>query len=168
MGRFISCSLVVVAFAGLALKASTFAQAQADWTQWRGPNRDGSVTSFNAPASWPDALTARWTVDVGLGYATPLVSGNRVFAFSRQGENEVMSALDAATGSVIWTSGYAAPFTMNKSTARHGPGPKSTPILSDGRLFSIGMTGVVMARDAATGKPLWQKPGSSIVPTFTT
>jgi outer membrane protein assembly factor BamB len=57
---------------------------------------------------------------------------------------------------------------MNKATARHGPGPKSTPIFADGRLFSIGMTGVVTARDAATGKPLWQKPGSPVVPTFTT
>ena len=151
----------------LPLASVLYAQAN-DWTEWRGPNRDGSVPSFTAPASWPESLTSRWSVDVGLGYATPLVAGNRVFVFSRQGDDEVMSTLDVATGNVIWKVGYAAPFTMNKSTARHGPGPKSTPILSDGRLFSIGMTGIVMARDAATGKSLWQKPGSPVVPTFTT
>jgi outer membrane protein assembly factor BamB len=167
MGRLTPSSLRAVALVCLLVSAP-FAQTQPDWTEWRGPNRDGSVPSFAAPASWPETLTARWTADVGLGYATPLVSGGRVFVFSRQGEDEVMSALDASTGTVVWTSGYPAPFTMNKSTARHGPGPKSTPILSDGRLFSIGMTGIVMARDAATGKPLWQKPGSPVVPTFTT
>jgi outer membrane protein assembly factor BamB len=51
---------------------------------------------------------------------------------------------------------------------RHGPGPKSTPVLANGRIYSIGMTGVVTAWDAASGKTLWQKPGSPLVPTFTT
>jgi len=152
----------------VAVAALLSAQSPNDWTQWRGPNRDGSVPSFAAPATWPEALTARWSVDVGFGYATPLLVGNRLFVFSRQAEDEIMSALDPATGAVVWKSGYAAPFAMNKATARHGPGPKSTPIFSDGRLFSIGMTGVVTARDAATGKQLWQKPGSPVVPTFTT
>jgi outer membrane protein assembly factor BamB len=57
---------------------------------------------------------------------------------------------------------------MNSATARHGAGPKSTPVYAGGRLFSIGMTGIVTAFDAATGKQIWQKPGSPIVPTFTT
>ena len=144
------------------------AQAPTDWTQWRGPNRDGSVLAFKAPASWPESLRSRWSVDVGLGYATPLLVGSRLYVFSRQGDEEVMSALDAASGSVIWKSGYVAPFIMNKGAARHGAGPKSTPALSGGRLFSIGMTGVVTARDAATGKQLWQVAGSPTVPTFTT
>jgi len=142
--------------------------ANTDWTQWRGPNRDGSIPSFVAPSNWPDQLTQRWKVEVGLGYATPLVVGNRIYLFSRQGENEVMSALDAASGAVIWKEAYQAPFTMNKATEHHGPGPKSTPAFADGKVFSIGMSGIVTARDAATGKQLWQKPGSPVVPTFTT
>lgn len=140
----------------------------ADWPQWRGPNRDAVATTFVAPATWPETLITRWNVDVGLGYATPLLVGNRVYQFSRQGEDEVMSALDASTGAQIWKAGYPAPFTMNNSAARHGAGPKSTPAFFDGRLFSIGMTGVVTAWDAASGKQVWQKPGSPIVPTFTT
>jgi outer membrane protein assembly factor BamB len=139
-----------------------------DLTQWRGPNRDGSVASFTEPKVWPEQLTQRWKVDVGLGYATPLLVGNRVYMFSRQGENEVMSALDAATGKVIWQTGYPVSFTMSSASARHGMGPKSTPVFANGRLYSIGMTGVVTAFDAATGKQLWQKPGSELVPMYTT
>ena len=43
-----------------------------DWTQWRGPNRDGAIMSFTEPRDWPERLTQRWKVEVGLGYATPL------------------------------------------------------------------------------------------------
>ena len=140
------------------------AQAQrpsADWTQWRGPNRDGVVASFTAPAGLAGEATQRWKVEVGLGYATPLVVGNRIYMFSRQGENEVMSALDADTGKVLWQTGYPAPFTMHSAAAPHGPGPKSTPVFANGTLYSIGMTGIVTAFDAASGKQLWQKPGST-------
>ena len=151
----------------LVVAAGAVAAAQ-DWTQWRGPNRDGDVPGFKAPAAWPDQLSQRWKVEVGLGYATPLVVGNRIYQFSRQGEDEVMSAIDAATGSVLWKTDYAAPFEMNSATSRHGAGPKSTPVFSNGRVFSIGMSGIVTAFDAASGKQLWQKPGSKVVPMFTT
>ncbi len=140
----------------------------ADWTQWRGPGRDGAVVSFTAPARWPEQLTQRWQVDVGLGYATPIVAANRVYLFARQGENESMTALDAANGSVLWRTGYPVSFTMNSGAAPHGPGPKSTPAFADGKLFAIGMTGIVTAFDAATGRMLWQKPGTGVAPTFTT
>ena len=138
-----------------------------DWLQWRGPNRDGAIASFTAPRQWPQTLVQRWKVEVGLGYATPLVAGNRVYMFSRQGDNEVMSGLDTATGKPLWQTGYAAPFTMNSAATPHGPGPKSTPALANGKLYAIGMTGVVTAFDAATGKQLWQRPGSNVVPMYT-
>jgi outer membrane protein assembly factor BamB len=140
----------------------------AEWPQWRGPNRDGIVSSFAAPAAWPEQLTRRWKMEVGTGYATPLIAGNRLYLFSRQGENEVMQALDAATGKVLWRTAYPVTFEMNSAARPHGPGPKSTPVLSGGRLFSIGMTGVVTAFDAASGKQLWQKPASTPAPMYTT
>ena len=143
-------------------------QAASDVTQWRGAGRDGVVTGFTAPAAWPEMLTQRWKIDVGTGYATPLVVGNRIYMFSRQGDDEVMSAIDSASGKVLWRTAYAAPFEMNSAAKAHGPGPKSTPVFSNGRLFSIGMTGAVTAYDAASGKQLWQKPGSLPVPTYTT
>jgi outer membrane protein assembly factor BamB len=139
-----------------------------DWTQWRGPNRDGAIAGFTAPAAWPKALTLRWKAEVGTGYATPLVVGNRVYMFSRLGDNETMTAMDADSGKVLWQQGYPAVFTMQSATVRHGPGPKSTPVVANGRIYSIGMTGIVTAWDAASGKTLWQKPGSTVVPMFTT
>ena len=151
------------------LSTTLVAQGQGpDWIQWRGPNRDGAVASFAEPKPWPEQLTRKWKVEVGPGYATPLVVGNRVYMFARQGENEVMSALDAETGKVLWQTSYPASFTMQKAAARHGPGPKSTPVIASGKLYAIGMTGVVTAFDAATGKQLWQKPGSATVPMYTT
>ena len=139
-----------------------------DWPQWRGPRRDGTLTSFTEPKAWPDMLTQRWKITVGEGYATPIVVGNRVFQFSRQGENEVMRAIDAESGKVLWERNYAAPFEMNSGTKRHGPGPKSTPTFAAGRLFTLGMTGRVTAFDAASGKELWQKPGGLLQPNFHT
>ena len=91
---------------------------------------------------------------------------NRVYAFSRQDEDEVMRALDAETGKTIWETRYATQFKMNPATARHGPGPKSTPTFADGRLFTLGMTGIVTAFDAATGKQIWQKPAPPVEPHF--
>ena len=148
--------------------ASGAARARRDWTQWRGPNRDGAAPAPSDPKAWPEQLTQKWKVEVGSGYATPLVVGNRIYQFSRQGEREVMSALDADTGKVLWQTGHDAPFTMHSATTQHGPGPKSTPAFANGRLYSIGMTGIVTAYDANTGKQLWQKPGSTPVPMYTT
>ena len=154
----------------VVLAATTLGQAQrasTDVTQWRGPNRDGVVQGFTAPQAWPETLVKRWTVEVGTGYATPLVVGNRVFVFSRLGENETMTALDGDSGKAVWQQSYPAPFAMNPATKAHGPGPKSTPVYFNGRLYSIGMTGVVTAWDAASGKQVWQKPGTGVAMEYT-
>jgi outer membrane protein assembly factor BamB len=138
------------------------------WPQWRGANRDGAA-SFAVPKSWPDKLTLKWKVDVGIGYAAPITVGDRVFAFSRQGEDEVMRALDAATGKTIWETKYNATYQpVVAATRTHGTGPKSTPTFADGRLYTLGMTGAVTAFDAATGKQLWQKPGGPVAPLYHT
>jgi outer membrane protein assembly factor BamB len=160
-------ALVVALLCGSLVRVEA-QRASTEYTQWRGANRDGAVASFTEPATWPQQLTQRWKAEVGPGYATPLVSGNRVYMFSRLGEDEVMSAFDAETGKVIWQTKYPASFTMQKSAARHGPGPKSTPVLFEGKLYAIGMTGIVTAYDAATGKQLWQKPGEpGLIPLYT-
>src|SRR5262245_61034762 len=139
----------------------------ADWPQYRGVNRDGAAGSFSVPQTWPETLVQKWKVEVGTGYATPIVVGDRVFVFSRHGEGEAMTALDAQTGKQLWQTAYPVDFTMHSAAVRHGKGPKSTPTYADGTIFSIGMTGVVMALDASTGKQRWQKPGSLPVPLYT-
>jgi len=159
--------LGLVVFSGLS--AGVVAQnAGPDWPQWRGPRRDGSLTSFAEPKVWPETLTQRWKITVGEGYSTPIVVGSRVYQFSRQAENEVLRAIDASTGKVLWEKSYAAPFEMNSGARRHGPGPKSTPTFADGRLFTLGMSSIVTAWDAETGKELWRKPAGPVQPMFHT
>jgi outer membrane protein assembly factor BamB len=130
-------------FVGLALvlgfTTPLASQGLQDWPQFRGANRDGVATSFSAPKAWPDRLTLRWKVDVGEGYATPILVGDRLYMFSRQGEHEVLQALDAATGAAVWRTSYAAPVTVRRGAHEHGPGSKSTPTFADGRLFILGM-----------------------------
>ena len=165
--RHLSRGFMAAAILALVLGAVSDAAAQ-DWPQWRGPERDGVAAAFDVPASWPDTLQRHWSVDIGLGYASPVLIGDRLYLFSRQGEDEVMTALDAASGETVWRTSYAAPFNMNPSTARHRAGPKSTPTFADGRLFSHGMTGTVTAFDAAGGEQLWQYPGTGLTPLFHT
>jgi outer membrane protein assembly factor BamB len=161
-------TLVAIAVVTVFTAVVTAQSSSRNYTQWRGSRRDGAAAAFNEPKAWPERLTERWKVDVGLGYATPLVVGDRIYMFSRKGENETMSALDAASGKVLWQTGYPVRFEMNKAAARHGPGPKATPVFANGRLYSIGMTGIVTAFDAGSGKQLWQKPGSEPLPMYTT
>jgi len=149
--------LVTTTLAAVCGLAPAIAQRpSSDWPQWRGSNRDGAAT-FAPPATWPERLNQKWKVEVGIGYAAPITVGDRVFAFSRQNEDEVMRALDAATGKTIWETKYHAAYKPNPAaTGKHGTGPKSTPTFADGRLYSLGMVGVVTAFDAASGKQLWQ------------
>lgn len=159
--RFLAALVLTGALAG---SGTLYAQ---DWPQWRGPNRDGAG-SFDTPASWPENLEQHWQMDVGFGYATPLLVSDRVYMFTRQDEEEVMTSVDADSGEVIWRTGYPAPFEMFGPTARHGPGPKSTPTYADGRLFAFGMTSIVTAFDAETGEQLWQKPATAAQPMYHT
>lgn len=163
-------AIVLAGIIVVSLGSAVLGQGQgSEWPQWRGPNRDGVLTSFKEPATWPEQLTRRWKVEVGTGYATPLIAGNRIYIFSRQGEEEVMQALDADSGKSLWRTAYPTTFTMNSAAVRHNAGPKSTPVLFNGRLYSIGMTGTVTAFDAASGKQLWQKPGTAaLMPMYTT
>jgi len=139
-----------------------------DYPQWRGLNRDGAASAFAEPSSWPDALTRRWKVDVGFGYATPLVISDAVYTFTRRNETEVMTALEAATGKERWHTSYAAPYAPDTPAAAHGVGPKATPLFHNGRLYTLGITGIVSAFDAATGKLAWQTPAAPEHPSYGT
>jgi outer membrane protein assembly factor BamB len=162
-------SSVIGVFVVVVLAIGVAGQSRpADWPQWRGPNRDGGVASFTEPKSWPERLTLKWKVEVGPGYATPIVVGSRVYTFTRRDDDELLMALDTDTGKVIWHTRYPAPFTMNPAAAAHGKGPKSTPAFANGRLFTLGMSGVVTAFDATTGKQLWQRAAAPKGPLYGT
>jgi outer membrane protein assembly factor BamB len=137
----------------------------ASWPQWRGPARDG-IAPGPAPASWPATLTERWKVSVGSGYSTPIVADGKVFVHARSGERETATAFDAATGRQLWQDGYDAAYKVNPAAASHGPGPKSSPVYAGGRVYTYGISGIVSAYDAGTGKVVWRKQPSTEQPHF--
>ena len=140
--------LIFVAVASLACAA--------DWPQWRGPNRDGAITS-QLPADLPQKLVKRWTVRVGEGHSSPAFAGGKLYVFAREKDDEVLYAIDPASGKTIWKESYAAPYTVNSAAAQHGPGPKSTPAVQDDRIVTLGISGILSTWDAATGRLLWRK-----------
>ena len=72
-----------------------------DYPQWRGARRDGAAAAFVEPATWPTRLTRQWQAETGLGYATPILVGDRVYTFGRLDTDEVLMALDATSGAVV-------------------------------------------------------------------
>ncbi|MBM82969.1 MAG: serine/threonine protein kinase [Planctomycetaceae bacterium] len=129
----------------------------ANWTGWLGPKRDGWVGHFKAPTTWPSKLKKQWQTEVGAGYGSPIVVGNRVFQHSRQGGEEVVRCVDLTTGDVAWKKSYPAPFKVGGGGEYHGKGPKSCPIYADGRVFTLSISGVLTAWKADTGKKLWSR-----------
>ena len=135
-----------------------------DYPQWRGRSRDGAASAFSKPDSWPDSLKLEWKVDVGEGYATPLVVGNRIYAFTRQNGNEGITALDAATGKRVWRTDYPVAYEPYEGSEDHGDGPKATPLFQNGKLYTLGISGTISAFDASSGTIVWQKPAPPVQP----
>jgi len=156
--RFLSVvgtAAALLVLSGMVSGASP--QSSQDWNQWRGPGRDGVGDASALPAELPAELTRVWQVPVGEGHSSPVVVGETVFLLSREGEQEIVRAVSLVDGSEAWRQTYDAPYTMNSAARSHGPGPKSTPVFADGRLFTFGITGVLSAWDAATGEPVWRR-----------
>jgi len=78
-----------------------------DWPQWRGPHRDGSLSSAAAPAAWPERLKLKWKLTVGEGHASPILAGGRIFVFTRQQGKEAASNIDPTTGNIVWQRTFA-------------------------------------------------------------
>lgn len=128
-----------------------------DWPQWRGVARDAVSTAHALSRDWPRELTRQWKSEAGEGQSSPVVSGTTVFLFGREGNEEVARALDLETGRLRWRKGYPAPYQVYPGAASYGSGPKSTPVVHDGRLFTLGIGGIVSCFDAASGRLLWQQ-----------
>ena len=151
-----------------------------DWPQWRGPNRDGIAVGGELPAVLPTALHQLWKVRVGGGQSSPIVVGDRVFVHARQGEEEVVLALSAATGEELWRHSYSVSYVPRTAAIQYGPGPKSTmlaegeewmttdaelymdsPVLVGDHLYfrSNKRAGTFVCLDPPTGELVWQSPG---------
>jgi outer membrane protein assembly factor BamB len=138
---------------------------QAQWTQWRGPNRDGVVPAASVPATWPQAPTLAWKQAVGEGYSSPVVAGGRVFVLSRRDPDELVTAFDLANGKTAWSAKYPSSFTKNKYAMSMAKGPFSTPLVADGLVFTLGTSAVLSAFDAASGNVRWRKDWSKEIDT---
>ena len=136
-----------------------------EWTQWRGPARDGFVSAKNAPATWPEKLDRAWRVEIGEGYSSPVVSAGRAFVHSRRDPEEVVTAINLADGKVVWEQRYQASFKKNQYAVDMAKGPHATPLVIGDRLFTLGATGVLNAWDTATGRKLWTRDFSPSIDT---
>ena len=146
----------------LVFTQSTFAQ---EWNQWRGPARNGSVSSSDSPVSLPTALRQAWKVEVGEGYSSPVVSAGRVFINSRRDPDEIVVAISLTDGKVLWQQKYPAAFQKNPYAVDMAKGPNATPLVDANRLFTLGASGVLVAWDTGTGRELWKRDFSKHIDT---
>jgi outer membrane protein assembly factor BamB len=132
--------------------AATLALSAADWPQWLGPKRDGGSAEKVEP--WKEAPKVAWKANVGVGFSTPVIAGERVFVHARVNgkEREEMIAFNAKTGKELWRTAYdRAPYSSVLNT-----GPQATPTVTGGKIYSYGITGMLTCFAADTGKQVWQ------------
>ena len=150
-------------FACLMASASpAFAQ---DWTQWRGPSRDGIVPAAVIPKQWPKSTRRAWAVEIGEGYSSPVVANGKAFLHSRRDPEEIVTAIDTATGKIAWQQKYTAAFTKNQYATAMAKGPNSTPLVVGNRLFTLGVTGILTAWNIADGTVAWRHDYSPSIDT---
>lgn len=133
------------------IAASLVTAAHADdWPQWRGGAVDG-IADVKLPAK--PRLDVAWTRDVGIGYSTVAVVGDRAYTAGWLDGQDNIWCLNAADGKVIWQHRYP----IARYNKMHEGGPAATPAVHDGRVFSLARDGRLFALDAADGKPVWTK-----------
>src|SRR5439155_5288942 len=141
-----------------------------DWPQWLGPKRDGIWRETGVLTRFPPGgPKVRWRTPIGVGYAGPAVAEGRVYvtdlllpegvplpanAFSRTplaGKERVL-CLDEATGKVLWKHEYPCEYSIS-----YPAGPRATPVIHQGKVYTLGAMGDLLCLEAATGKVLWSK-----------
>ncbi len=130
-----------------------------DWPGWGGPNRDlvwrekGIVEKL--PTDQNGFLPRVWSTPIAEGYSGPAVADGRVYITDRQHEkqNERVLCLDAVTGKILWIHEYRP----SRYSISYPAGPRSTPEIHEGRVYTIGAMGQMFCLDAKTGKQLWSK-----------
>jgi outer membrane protein assembly factor BamB len=153
--------LLLLVLAAFNIQAANAQQ----WPQWRGPGRDGAITSFRAPAKWPEKLTQKWRAAIGGGYSSPVVADEKIYVHTREGDQETITSLDLKTGRVIWRKSYAAPFTKNQYAKDMEKGPYSTPVVQAGKVYTLGTTAILSCLEARTGALKWRKDYSQYADT---
>jgi outer membrane protein assembly factor BamB len=147
MKNIVLCTFVI-------LGAIDFSRA-ADWPQFLGPNRNGISGEATLLKSWSkEGPKVLWEKQVGEGYSGPVVVGGTLIVFHRKGDQEVVEALNAETGKEQWTFAYD---TAYQDDLGKGDGPRSTPLVADGLVYTLGAEGKVHCLELKTGKKLWER-----------
>jgi outer membrane protein assembly factor BamB len=128
-----------------------------DWPQWRGPRRDGVIRSASLRTNWKEKPPdIRWRTPIGDGYSSFAVSGGLLYTMDRHGDDERVMCLNAASGKVVWSYSYAVPYLFRRGFAT---GPRATPTVCDGRVYTVGATGRFHCFEACPStehvEPLW-------------
>lgn len=132
--------------------------AGADWPQWRGPQRDGVSQETGLLQEWPEAgPKLLWQAkEVGFGYSTPAVVGDRLYLLSNQGnEDEFIRSLKAQDGSLVWSTRIGKVGNPDQRPAY--PGARSTPTVDGESLYALGSDGDLVCLETETGKVRWTK-----------
>lgn len=125
------------------------------WAQWGGPLRNFKSPATGLATSWPaDGPRRLWSRALGDGYSSIAVEGGRLFTMYRKGEQDIVIALDSATGKTLWEYAYDAPFWKEQDMS-NGPGPHATPLVSGAYVFTTGATGRLHCLDKKTGRLIW-------------
>jgi outer membrane protein assembly factor BamB len=133
-----------------------------DWSSWGGPNGNFAVDGQGLPASFGQGIPkVLWQRSLGDGFSSIVTDGALLYTMYRRGNEEVVVAIDPATGDTRWEYGYDATFQPGMVVAGYhqemGTGPYATPLIFDDHVYTIGVLGTMHAFDKKTGKVVWRK-----------
>ena len=142
------------AIAGVAGTVSAAPSSAEEWTDFRGPRRDGHYRGTSILTRWPEqGLKPLWRRTVGGGYASLALAEGRAFTIEQRDSREVVAAYDIRTGDEIWTHSWEAFFDESLG----GDGPRATPTWHEGRIYALGATGELHCLDASDGRLIWSR-----------
>jgi outer membrane protein assembly factor BamB len=154
--RFLVPASVLELTVATCLLSSTLPAA--DWPQWRGPQRNGQSSETGLLQEWPkDGPKLVWQVrDIGSGYSTPSVVGDRLYLLSNNGlENEFVLALSAKDGGRVWSAKLGD--VGNPKQEPNYPAARSTPTVDGKFLYALSSDGDLVCLETAKGKERWRK-----------